>query len=101
MVVYKIQCSFRSGRTLPATARGMALGQVQTPQVAPAQASPPRPQEPAKPPSAGPTPQPSPPRPSGDAGPGTGEGGFVSRFERMGLRDRKEPVHASGTDGKP
>ena len=88
---------FRSGRTLPATARGMALAQVQAPQVAPAQPSPPRPQEPP----AG-SPKSLPPRPSGDAGPEAAkEGGFVSRFERMGLRERKEPVHAAGTDGKP
>ena len=84
--------------TLPPTARGMALGQVQTPQVAPAQpSSPPRAQE-----TEVVRPKASPPGPSGDAGGGGGDGGPpTGRLARMSLQERREPVHASGSVGKP
>lgn len=75
----------------------MALAQVQIPQVAPAQPTPPtKAEEPQTVRSA------STPGPSGDAGRGSEEGGGppTSRLERMSLQERKEPVHASGTEGK-
>ena len=80
----------------------MALSQVQTPQVAPAQmSSPPRVQE-----AEAVRPKTSPPRPSGDAA-GAGVGGEGSTgpptgaLARMSLQERRDPVHAMGSEGKP
>ena len=77
----------------------MALSQVQTPQVAPAQpSSPPRVQE-----AEAVRPKTS-PRPSGDAAGAGGEGSTgppTGALSRMSLQERRDPVHAMGSEGKP
>ena len=85
--------------TLPPTARGMALSQVQAQQVAPVQpSSPPKVQE-----TEAVRPKAS-PRPTGDGDGGSAEGSAgppTGALARMSLQERREPVHAMGTEGKP